>query len=219
MSLENSLSLTIYYCDIWWPHLRYQSVSWFLMTSCQRLIFGDDPPYYYTGVVPPATQYHKHSKSLSWSSTHENFHGSLPSPEDGDSFSVSVSDHSLEYAMQQADASPFHSVKSKGNWKERVKGVKLESPLSDESSEFNPHRSKTIIQDMIDMSLSKKRIQSSEKMLRSAFIEFYRGLGLLKSYRWSTKCLSSLKSSLMMVNQNHYSRIKFSESCGQCSTR
>jgi hypothetical protein len=137
----------------------------------------------YAGVVPPATQL---SKSLSWSNTHESFHGSFPSPEDGDSFSVTVSDHSLEYAIQQADASPFHSVKSKGNWTERVKGVKLEmsrSSLHDKSSEFNPHHPKTIIQDMIDMSLSKKRIQSSEKMLRSAFIEFYRGLGLLKSYR------------------------------------
>ena len=99
---------------------------------------------------------------------------------------MTVSDHSLEYAIQQADASPFHSVKSKGNWSERVKGVRVEmsrSSLSDKSSEFNPHHPKTIIQDMIDMSLSKKRIQSSEKMLRSAFIEFYRGLGLLKSYR------------------------------------
>jgi hypothetical protein len=36
---------------------------------------------------------------------------------------------------------------------------------------------------MIDMSLGKKKVQSSEKMLRAAFIEFYRGLGLLKSYR------------------------------------
>lgn len=42
-----------------------------------------------------------------------------------------------------------------------------------------------IIQDMIDISLRKKKVQSSEKMLRSAFIEFYRGLGLLKSYRYS----------------------------------
>lgn len=137
----------------------------------------------YTGVVPPATQ---HSKSLSWSSTHESFRGILPSPDDGDSFSVTVSDHSLEYAIQPADASPFHCVKSKGNWNERVKGVKLgmsTSSLSDESFNSSSHRPKTIIQDMIDMSLSKKRIQSSEKMLRSAFIEFYRGLGLLKSYR------------------------------------
>nr|XP_024403762.1 phosphate transporter PHO1-like [Physcomitrium patens] len=39
-----------------------------------------------------------------------------------------------------------------------------------------------IIQDMIDISFRKKKVQSSEKMLRSAFIEFYRGLGLLKSY-------------------------------------
>ncbi|CAN5951468.1 unnamed protein product [Sphagnum jensenii] len=36
--------------------------------------------------------------------------------------------------------------------------------------------------DMIDFSLSQKKINSSEKMLRTAFIEFYRGLGLLKSY-------------------------------------
>lgn len=43
-------------------------------------------------------------------------------------------------------------------------------------------RPKRIIQDMIDMSLGKKKVQSSERMLRTAFVEFYRGLGLLKSY-------------------------------------
>lgn len=43
-------------------------------------------------------------------------------------------------------------------------------------------RPKRIIQDMIDLSLGKKKVQSSEKMLRTAFVEFYRGLGLLQSY-------------------------------------
>ena len=46
-------------------------------------------------------------------------------------------------------------------------------------------RERTIIQDMIDMSLGKKKVQTSEKMLRTAFVEFYRGLGLLKSYRYT----------------------------------
>ena len=31
--------------------------------------------------------------------------------------------------------------------------------------------------------VDKKKIQYSEKMLRSAFIEFYRGLGLLRTFR------------------------------------
>lgn len=31
----------------------------------------------------------------------------------------------------------------------------------------------------------KKKIQCAEKMIRSAFVELYRGLGLLKTYRYS----------------------------------
>ncbi|XP_073385154.1 phosphate transporter PHO1 [Physcomitrium patens] len=61
-------------------------------------------------------------------------------------------------------------------------------PVEDDSGNTPPciRKSKktrsNIIQDMIDISFRKKKVQSSEKMLRSAFIEFYRGLGLLKSY-------------------------------------
>ncbi|CAM6047743.1 unnamed protein product [Sphagnum compactum] len=40
----------------------------------------------------------------------------------------------------------------------------------------------SISQHKIDLSKTKKKINSSEKMLCTAFIEFYRGLGLLKSY-------------------------------------
>lgn len=32
--------------------------------------------------------------------------------------------------------------------------------------------------------INKKKIQCAEKMIRSAFVELYRGLGLLKTYRF-----------------------------------
>jgi len=32
--------------------------------------------------------------------------------------------------------------------------------------------------------IHKKKIQCAEKMIRSAFVELYRGLGLLKTYRF-----------------------------------
>lgn len=33
-------------------------------------------------------------------------------------------------------------------------------------------------------SITRKKIQCAEKMIRSAFVELYRGLGLLKTYRF-----------------------------------
>lgn len=33
--------------------------------------------------------------------------------------------------------------------------------------------------------INRKKIQCAEKMIRSAFVELYRGLGLLKTYRFS----------------------------------
>jgi hypothetical protein len=63
-------------------------------------------------------------------------------------------------------------------------------PIAKRSSRKSK-RPKRIIQDMIDMSLGKKKVQSSEKMLRTAFVEFYRGLGLLKSYRYLLHLLHS----------------------------
>lgn len=66
-------------------------------------------------------------------------------------------------------------------------------------------RPKRIIQDMIDMSLGKKKVQSSERMLRTAFVEFYRGLGLLKSYWYSQQLLkiSACDSDFVIFHRAH----------------
>lgn len=34
--------------------------------------------------------------------------------------------------------------------------------------------------------INKKKVQCAEKMIRGAFVELYRGLGLLKTYRFLT---------------------------------
>jgi hypothetical protein len=92
--------------------------------------------------------------------------------------------------------SPFHTVRGKGDYDSRLQKLR-DSNVEPENhksvrdhARFADRESRNIIQDMIDLSLSQKKINSSEKMLRTAFIEFYRGLGLLKSYRFD---LSNLK--------------------------
>lgn len=92
------------------------------------------------------------------------------------------------------DWSPFRSVMNHtADFNSRSQpDVKLTIHKDEGEDEESAQRSKfsylfkepkTVIQDMIDLSLSKKKIATSEKMLRKAFVEFYRGLNLLKSYR------------------------------------
>lgn len=101
--------------------------------------------------------------------------------------SSSLDSASSRYAHQgdawtSADASPLHIVQKKGEFHARLRHTR--ELVEHQGIRRGKHsRHKSIIQDMIDMSLGKKKVQSSEKMLRTAFIEFYRGLGLLKSYR------------------------------------
>lgn len=91
------------------------------------------------------------------------------------------------------DWSPFRSVMNHtADFNSRSQpDVKLTIHKDEGEDEESAQRSKfsylfkepkTVIQDMIDLSLSKKKIATSEKMLRKAFVEFYRGLNLLKSY-------------------------------------
>ena len=94
--------------------------------------------------------------------------------------------------------SPFRSVVNKGVFRSGLQQgaqtehrVTVDKDEEDEDEEAQRSRLKnifkeprTIIQDMIDMSLSKKKLVTSEKMLVKAFVEFYRGLNLLKSYRY-----------------------------------
>lgn len=90
--------------------------------------------------------------------------------------------------------SPFRSVIHKGEFRSRLQPdvrVTIDKDEGDEDEEearISKFKSifkepKTAIQDMIDMSLKKKKLVTSEKMLCKAFTEFYRGLNLLKSYR------------------------------------
>jgi hypothetical protein len=83
--------------------------------------------------------------------------------------------------LSEADAaSPLPNiVEKKADFHARLRQSR---ETGEHQSSRKSKRSKSIIQDMIDMSLGKKKVQSSEKMLRTAFVEFYRGLGLLKSY-------------------------------------
>jgi hypothetical protein len=50
-------------------------------------------------------------------------------------------------------------------------------------------QSKRLMTDYIgqeDIAFSQKKVQSAADMLRVAFIDFYRGLGMLKSFRFHT---------------------------------
>lgn len=97
--------------------------------------------------------------------------------------------HRNSHALSRSD-SPFRSVlTSRGQPDVRV--TVDESEDVDDEQEFQLSKLKNLlkepratIQDMIDMSLSKKKLVTSEKMLQKAFVEFYRGLNLLKSYRY-----------------------------------
>jgi len=97
--------------------------------------------------------------------------------------------------VETGGESPFRFVVNKGDIRSRLQQdvtVTVDKEVEDED-EVEAQLSKlknifkeprTVIQDMIDMSLQKKKLVTSEKMLRKAFIEFYRGLHLLKSYRY-----------------------------------
>jgi hypothetical protein len=45
-----------------------------------------------------------------------------------------------------------------------------------------------------DIAFSQKKVQSAADMLRVAFIDFYRGLGVLKSFRFHTFSTSEAQS-------------------------
>lgn len=127
-------------------------------------------------IVPAGPYVHKRSSSSSYDSR------SLPSPEPSYDRHTTRSDR-FSFVDPRGDDSPFHNVKSKGDFQSRLQKVRETVENRSLREQAGLSRPRSIIQDMIDMSLSKKKIQSSEKMLRTAFIEFYRGLGLLKSYR------------------------------------
>lgn len=121
------------------------------------------------------------SKYLSWSTINGSFRGH---------HGFSTSADSLENIDQDNSGgakSPFHGVKSRGDWSERVHRLKQTwNPSSrfDQNLDLVFPRPKTrILQDIIDIHIQKKKVQTSEKKLRSAFIELYRRLGKLKSYR------------------------------------
>lgn len=48
-------------------------------------------------------------------------------------------------------------------------------------------------------SVTKKKLQRAEKMLRTAFIEYYRGLNLLKSYRYLRNQISHTATFLLCI--------------------
>ena len=50
-------------------------------------------------------------------------------------------------------------------------------------------------------SISRKKIQWSEKMLRGAFVELYKGLGLLKTFRYTFFFLFSFLNTLIIQNK------------------
>lgn len=127
----------------------------------------------------------RHRRTPSWTN---HWSKSAPSPvrENGvDAYAMVV--HESANGHVDGTASPFNAVKRKGEFRARLRKVResLEHQKIREQHPAPLGRPKSnIIQDMIDMSLSKKKIQSSEKMLRTAFIEFYRGLGMLQSYTY-----------------------------------
>lgn len=122
------------------------------------------------------------SKALSWSTLHGSFRGH---------HGFSTSADSLENIDQDniGDArGSFHGLKTRDDWSERVHRLRQTwDPLSrfDQNLDSTFPRPKTRkLQDIIDIHIQKKKVQTSEKKLRLAFIELYRRLGKLRSYRF-----------------------------------
>jgi hypothetical protein len=87
------------------------------------------------------------------------------------------------------DESPFCSVVNKADFHSRLRPDVRVTVEKNEEAQHSKLRNilkepKNAIQDVIDLRLGKKKLATSEKMLFRAFIEFYRGLSLLKSYRY-----------------------------------
>jgi hypothetical protein len=84
--------------------------------------------------------------------------------------------------LHSPESHPFHTVAAMGDYHSRLQRVGKSVP--EDRICFSADRpSWSRSQHKIDLSKRKKKINSCEKMLCTAFIEFYRGLGLLKSYR------------------------------------
>ncbi|CAK9274631.1 unnamed protein product [Sphagnum jensenii] len=79
------------------------------------------------------------------------------------------------------ESHPFHTVAAMGDYHSRLQRVGKSVP-GDRICFSADRPSWSRSQHKIDLSKRKKKINSCEKMLCTAFIEFYRGLGLLKSY-------------------------------------
>jgi hypothetical protein len=84
--------------------------------------------------------------------------------------------------LHSPESHPFHTVAAMGDYHSRLQRAGKSVP-EDQICCSADRPSWGISQHKIDLSKRKKKINSWEKMLRTAFIEFYRGLGLLKSYR------------------------------------
>ncbi len=84
--------------------------------------------------------------------------------------------------LHSPESHPFHTVEAMWDYHSRLQRVGKSVP-EDQIGCSADRLSWSISQHKIDLSKRKKKINSLEKMLCTAFIEFYRGLGLLKSYR------------------------------------
>lgn len=124
------------------------------------------------------------SKALSWSTIHGSFRGR---------HGFSTSADSLENIDQDINTgdvrgSSFHGTKTWDDWSDRVHRLRQTwDPLSrfDQNLDSISPRPKTRkLHDIIDIHIQKKKVQTSKKKLRSAFIELYRRLGKLRSYRF-----------------------------------
>jgi hypothetical protein len=84
--------------------------------------------------------------------------------------------------LHSPESHPFDTVAAMGDYHSRLQRVGKSVP-EDQICCSADRPSWSISHHKIDLSKRKKKINSWEKMLCTAFIEFYRGLGLLKSYR------------------------------------
>ncbi|CAM6021946.1 unnamed protein product [Sphagnum balticum] len=83
--------------------------------------------------------------------------------------------------LHSPESHPFQTVAAMGDYYSRLQRVG-KSVTEDQICCSADGPSWSISQQKIDLSKRKKKVNSGEKMLCTAFIEFYRGLGLLKSY-------------------------------------